>query len=402
MRIFSRYVLGQYLIPLVASWAVLTGIFLMDRLFLMFDLIISKGIEVRYVMEILFYSLPFVMAMSIPVATLAGAMMTFGRLAQDNEILALRSGGVRLFSVFLPVLEFTVLLSVSMVFFNLYLLPEANHRVRNMLADISSKKPTARLEEGEFNEDFPEYSIYIGRKDDRRSRIYDVTVFAKGRSGYSQISAPEGLLQTTPDERYLQMILYSSEIHEKQGANYRRIFSDTQIINLELNTALIQRERSYRSDREKNLPMLLQEIRAQNKQLQEYKTESRNPDAAGNIRKEELKLRVVSIKQGINRLWLEIHKAIAFALASLLFVCVGSALGGKLRRGGIGLAIVLSLIFFAFYYILLVGGESLAKTNRLTAWLAMWFPNIIFLPFTFELFWEVFFENSLVLRRFRR
>lgn len=374
----------------------------MDRLFLMFDLIISKGIDVRYVVEILLFSLPFVMAMSVPVATLAGAMMTFGRLAQDNEILALRSAGVKLFSVFLPVLAFTILLSFAMVFFNLYALPEANHRVRNMLADISSKKPTAQLEEGEFNEDFPEYSIYIGRKDERRSRIYDVTVFAKGRSGYSQISAPEGFLQTTPDERYLQMILYSSEIHEKQGTNYRRIFSDTQVINLELNTALIQRERSYRSDREKTLPMLLTEIQAQKKQLKDYETTAKDNTDNGDMREEETRLRIESMKQTINRLWLEIHKSIAFALAGILFVCVGSALGGKLRRGGIGLAIVLSLIFFAFYYILLVGGESLAKTNRMAAWIAMWLPNIVFLPFTIEFFWEVFFENSLVLRRFRR
>ena len=96
------------------------------------------------------------------------------------------------------------------------------------------------------------------------------------------------------------------------------------------------------------------------------------------------------------------HKSIAFAIAGIIFLCFGAALGGKLRRGGIGLAIVLSLIFFAFYYILLIGGENLAKSGKLVAWVAMWLPNLIFLPFTVEIFGEVFFENSLFLWRLRR
>ncbi|MCK4232449.1 LptF/LptG family permease, partial [candidate division WOR-3 bacterium] len=113
---FPRYVLRQYLVPLVLAWAVLTGVFLMDRLFLLVDLIVRKGLALQHVLEILLYTLPFVMAMSVPLASLAGAMMTFGRLAQDNEILALRSAGVRLFSVFVPMLWFTALLAGVMVY----------------------------------------------------------------------------------------------------------------------------------------------------------------------------------------------------------------------------------------------------------------------------------------------
>jgi lipopolysaccharide export system permease protein len=338
--------------------------------------------------------------MSVPLAALAGAMMTFGRLAQDNEIMALRSGGVRLFSIFLPVLGFTFLLAVAMVFFNLFVLPESNHRVRNLLSDVSSKKPTVRLEEGEFNDEFPGYSIYIGRKDDRTSRIYDVKISIKSRRGHSFIFSPEGTIDVTPDETYMQMVLYSSEVHEQIDNNYRRIFTDTQTINLPLNTDLIRRERTHRSEREMTLPMLVENIGKQEEKLVEY--EEALVRAPNKVKRKEYESRIEGVNKKINGMKVEIHKSIAFALAGIIFLCFGSALGGKLRKGGIGLAIVLSLVFFAFYYVLLIGGESLAKNGKITAWLAMWIPNFIFLPFTAEVFGEVFFESSLVLWRLRR
>lgn len=391
--------LRQYVLPLVAAWAVLTGVFLMDRLFLLFDLIIRKGVEVRHVLEILLYTLPFVMAMSVPLAALAGSMMTFGRLAQDKEILALRSAGVRLFSVFKVTLLFTLVLSAGMVFFNLYVLPEANHRARNMLADVSRKKPTIKLEEGIFNEGFPGYSIYIGRMNERESRIYDVIVYVKSSKIPTFITAGEGIIETTPDDRYIQLKLLESEIHEQEGANYRRIHSDTQLINLELNTDLIRRQRTSRSEREKTLTMLREGIEAKELELERLGEELGVVDEG--IKRTELERRIKSVELQINRLKVEIHKSIAFAIAGMLFLCFGAALGGKLRRSEIGFSIVLSLVFFAFYYILLIGAESLAKSGKLPAGLAMWLPNIIFLPFTLEIFAEVFFENSLILRRLR-
>lgn len=396
MRIFSRYILSQFTVPLALSWAVLTGIFLMDQLFLLFNLVITKGIEVRYVLEILLYAIPFVMAMSVPLATMSGSMMTFGRLAQDNEIVALRSAGVRLVDTFVPVFVFTVILSILMVFFNLYVLPESNHRERNMLADVSSKKPSVRLDEGLFNEGFPGYTIFIGSKDERNSKIYDVMVSVRNSA---LITAPEGSLVVTPDERYIVMTLYGAETHELVGTSYRRIRSDTQIINLELNTELIRRERTYRSEKEMTLPLLLKEIDSNKKQI--VSSRSDLAKTTNQLRKQELERRIKSLESRINVLNVEIHKSIAFSVAAVLFLFFGAALGGKLRKGGIGLAIVLSLIFFAFYYILVIGGEKFAKTGKMSAWLAMWLPNLIMIPFTVEIFSEVFFENSLILKKLR-
>ncbi|MBN2380759.1 LptF/LptG family permease [candidate division WOR-3 bacterium] len=401
MRRYSRYLVGRYLALLALSWAVLTGIFLMDQLFLLFNLLISKGVALKHVAETLLYVLPFVMAMSVPLAAMAGAMMAFGRLAQDNEIVALRSGGVRLFSVFQPILYVTILFSVLMIGFNLYVVPEANHRRRAMMSDVATKKPTVRLEPGRFNTDFRGYTIYIGDKNERKSLIYDIMITEDDPRVPSIITAPVGKIEITPDERYMQMILYDSETHQQVGGSYRRIMSDTQIINLEINTELIRRERSYRSERERTLPMLLEDIRVNKELLDGYRQEL-SSHGLDEVKRKETERRIQSQENLIANFKVEIHKAIAMAVAGILFVCFGAALGGKLRRGEIGLAIVLSLVFFAFYYIMVIGGEKFAKSGKIGVELAMWLPNLVFLPFTIEVFAEVFFESSLLLRKLRR
>ena len=373
----------------------------MDQLFLMFNLIITKGVELKHVAETLVYVLPFVMAMSVPLAAMAGAMMAFGRLAQDNEIVALRSAGVRLFSVLTPILLATFLLSVLMVGFNLYVVPEANHRRREIMGDVASKNPTVKLETGRFNTGFKGYTIYIGDMREKEQAIFDIMVSEDKPPVPTIITAPSGKLVTTPDERYMQMILYDSETHQQIGDSYRRIKSDTQIINLELNTELIRRERSYRNDREKTLSIMLEELDTNRVLITGYTNELAETDSA-DVRAKELERKIKSVKDKNNHLMVEIHKAVAMAIAGILFVCFGAALGGKLRRGEIGLAIVLSLIFFAFYYIMIIGLEKYAKSGKIGAALAMWLPNLVFLPFTVEVFAEVFFERSLILKRWRR
>jgi len=237
--------------------------------------------------------------------------------------------------------------------------------------------------------------------DERQSTLYDIMVTLNNPRIPTIITAPRGKLEKTPDEHYMQLILYDSETHEQAEQNYRRIKSDTQVINLLIDTDLIRRERDYRSEREKNFTMMLRDIKADKEQINTYKAELEKPNTT-EVRRQELERRIESTKKFIASLMVEINKAVAMAVAGILFVCFGAALGGKLRRGEIGLAIVLSLIFFAFYYVLTIGGEKFAKTGKIDPALGMWLPNLIFLPFTIEVFAEVFFESSLVLRKLRR
>lgn len=400
MKIFTKYVIKEFLGPFLISVGVLTFIFLMDRLFLLVDLIVKKGVKLINVIELLAYNLPFVIAMTIPLSILSGAMMSFGRLSQDNEIEAMRTSGVGLFMVFKPLLLLNILIMFLMFFFDSFILPEANHRARNLLSDISRKKPTVRFEEGIFNEDFPGYTIYIGKKDEKHSRIYDIMIYQKKSKSPTLILAKEGKIRITPDEKYLQMILYHTEVHELVGDGYRRLKSDTQTINFLMNTALIRRERKYRTDAEMPITLLLKRI----KKLKEHEKEmvkrieiikkklknEKNPRIKAEL------LRISSLKQKINRYLVEVNKMIVMPIAGIIFLYFGASLGVKLKKGGIGTAIVTSLIFFAVYYVLLLAGEDLGDRNKLSPFISIWLPNIFFIPLTFVLYHESFYEKNLL------
>ncbi len=391
--------------PFLISLGVLTFIFLMDRLFLLVDLIVKKGVKFINVIELLGYSLPFVIAMTVPLSVLSGAMMCFGRLSQDNEIDAMRTSGIALFTIFKPLFFLNLLIMAFMVLFDAFVLPESNHRARNLLADISRKKPAVKLEEGIFNEDFPGYTIYIGKKDEKHSKIYDVLVYEKKKRIPTLISAKKGIIKTTPDERYMQMILYNTEVHELLHKSYRKLKSETLIINFPLNTALIRRERKYRTDREMTFTMLLKKIKklrkSKKKEEQSLEKLKRECTHMEDPRIRAVNVRVNSIQQKLNKYFVELNKMIVMPLAGILFLFFGASLGVKLKKGGIGISIVVSLVFFAVYYILLLAGEDLGDRGKISPFISMWIPNVFFVPLTLVLYYEVFHEKNPLKKVFR-
>lgn len=379
----------------------------MNRLFLLADLIIGKGVALLNVLELLLYTLPSVIAVSVPLAILSGSIMVFGRLSQDNEIIAIRAGGVNPGKIFKPFLGLNIAIAVLMGGFDGFILPEGNYRARNLLSDISRKRPAIKLEEGIFNVDFPEYTIYIGKKDEKKSKIYDVLVYQKKGKAPILAIAKEGKLSTTPDEKYLQMTLLDSEVHELTENGYRKLSTGVQTINFEMNTELIRRERKHRADTEMSFPLLIKEAITLNRKKQEEmekleKILATQKNSENNPRVMEKKAKIESLKRLAYRYLVEANKMIVFPIAGLIFLYLGASLGVKLRKGGMGLAIILALIFFAVYYVLLIAGEDFADRGKINPCLAIWLPNLIFLPIALELYNNAFNECSFFKKLFRK
>jgi lipopolysaccharide export system permease protein len=403
VKLLDRYLLREFTGPLFLGWGVLTFILLMDRLFLLIDLIINKGLRITVVGEILITSLPFIVASTVPMAVLLASVMVFGRLAQDNEFAAVKSSGTNPFRLSLPLIVYAAVLAGLMVFFNDRIMPEANHRVRNLMQDVSTKRPAVRILEGVFMSDFEGYTIFIGNKDERNSKIYNVTVFEKaGRVVPAIITAREGRLETTPDERYITMELFAGEIHESVGASYRKLNFDKHTINIPLNTKLIRQEREYRSDREMDLGRLFKKITPLNKeiaasraQLARLKKDTLNPEVL-KVKTREEQMRLDFKKKEKNRYLVEVNKKFSLPFGCLIFLFFGAPVGLLIRRGGFGAGFLSSLVIFAFYYILLLAGEGLADVGKLSAFWAMWLPNFILIPVAAELTSRVYFEKSLL------
>ncbi len=156
MKIIHRYVLREHLAPLTFSLSALTWLLLINYIAKHFGDLVGKGLPSSVISQFFLLSVPFTVAMTLPMSVLVATLYAFSRLAGDNEITALKASGVSLVRLLVPVLVVAGLFSVGMVAFNDSVLPSANHRLRTLQGDIARKKPTFALREQILNEVSPQ------------------------------------------------------------------------------------------------------------------------------------------------------------------------------------------------------------------------------------------------------
>ncbi|MEW6684711.1 MAG: LptF/LptG family permease [Candidatus Edwardsbacteria bacterium] len=390
MQIIDRYILKEHLIPFLLGFSVFTFILFMDRLFELIDLIVGKGLALFTVLEVFFLSLPFMIALTVPMAVLVASLMAFGRLSQDNEIIAFKSSGLLFLRLIRAPFFASIILFGLMILFNDRILPESNHKVKNLLIDINQKRPALRLKEGTFMSDFEGYNIWIKRIDSRQSKLYDIVIYEKIKDGTPRtITAKKANLYYSAENKTLTLQLSSGEIHEvdaQNPANYRKLVFPSYTINLPLDLSFQRQEREYRSDREMTIAMMEREIARLKK---EYEIIKRIPPKLGAAEILNLKYKQMEI----DRYKVEIHKKFAIPFACFIFVFLGSSLGVLVKKGGAGIGFGLSLGFFLLYYICLIGGEELADRQFISPFLAMWGANIILGILSIYLVWRTVHEH---------
>jgi len=426
--ILRLYVLRLHLVPLLLGFGVVTFILEMDVMFDYLDLVVNRGVAPGTVAQLFLLSLGYIVALSVPCGVLVSVLMTFGRLSQDNEITALRASGVNLASVMLGPLAGALVLSVGLTLFNNHVLPESNHAFANLLIDIGRKRPTARLQEGVFITDFPGYNLLVQSVNGRTNEMRGVTIYQMNAGGPpTTILAKSGFLSYTPDGKNAVLELKDGEIHEipadEAGAKrYRRMVFKTHIIYIAGAGGMLERTvRSSRSDREMsardlaterarvvdNYRVSLASHRAHLAQMglspaataliapEQVPWTRRLAGAIGGVfgRRDSLdqftrdrpaaraevemwRMEREGLRRRIASLSVEYQKKFSLPAACVVFVLIGAPIGMRVRRAGPAVAFV-SIAFFLFYYLCLVGGEELANRLMLPAWLSMWLPNIV-------------------------
>ncbi len=433
----DKYILREHLVPFLFGFLVVTFLLSMDFIFDYIDLFLTKGVPGLVVLELYLLGLGWMCAMSIPCAALVAPLMAYGRMAQDNEITALKGAGVHLFRVVRPALGAAVLLAIALTKFNNHILPETNHRFANLLADINRKRPTLEITEGVFIHDLPGYSLLVESVDPRTSELTGVTIYEKKGPDTrpTTIIAKRGHLAYGQGGETLTFTLYDGEIHQvPEGARttkYQRLRFNQHVINIKgISSDLVRTDRSTRSDREMSTKMMRERLgeleTERQKMLAEVDTlaataglegrpglERAVGDAAktpwwhklralgGVIRigprvappvvqadstavltgaaHAQAQVKLVNLRhkeKRINAFRVEIHKKFAIPVACVVFVLIGAPLGIRAKRGGVAVGFV-SVLFFLFYYICLIGGEQLADRLLLPPWLAMWIANLV-------------------------
>ena len=433
MNTLNKYLFKQSLIPFLLSVAVITTVLFLQFLIRAVDRFLGKGLDALTIFEYLYLNLAWIIALSVPMSLLISSVMTFGRMAQQNEITALKSAGVNLYNIIKPALWFGAMVATALCFFNNFILPEMNYNARLLARDIYKKKPELSIEPGYFVDMIPQYTMIVKEMDGKDFK--DVKIFSKNqKSEQTTIYANQGSLSS--DGNMITIDLQDGEIHEIDLSDYdyyRKIRFKTHQIIISMDDLMLNRtSESNRTDREMRVPQMIQEIE-KNKilinqiydRIENVKKEIgiTNPNAntleiieneiellkekKANIIKEdrdynedvpvsafENKDYILSLTNNArqfkneftlienyektnNKFKVEIHKKFTLALACILFTMVGAPLGILVRNGGMTIASGLSIAFFLVYYILLIWEEQLADRNLINPGLGSWLPNII-------------------------
>ena len=440
MRLLTRYILKQLLSPFLFSLLIIIFVLFTQFLLRAIDRFIGKGLDIGTIFEYLFLNLGWIAALSVPMAVLVAALMSFGQFSEDNEITAMRASGISFNTILRPAILFGITISGLLILFNSFIMPEMNFKARMLSGDIYRKRPDLNIEPGYFMDDLPSYSMII--RDKEGDTLKDVRIFSKG-SGQTQTSihSKTGELSTIDDAIVLDM--FNGEIHEldtRDFGNYRRIEFDKHKITIAADDLFLnRRDTTSRSDREMTVPMIFDKRENISKRIdivnsrigraftrtgldsivpnsfdeskgilldykksynadtsftadQKYKKEKDINITERQLRNEYNLLR--SYMKSSSKYEVELHKKFSLPIACILFVMTGASLGVLFRKGGFTIAVGLSFGFFLIYYIMMIGGEDLADRNIVSPIVGVWSPNVILLAISMYLILHTIKEQA--------
>ena len=257
VRILSRYILRQHLPPLGYAIAALTFAMLVNQVAKQFGNFVGKGLPWGAIFEVFALSIPFIVAMTLPMAVLVAVMYTFSHLAADNEVTAMKANGISIGRILAPVLGGAAVMTMISLFWNDQVLPRSNHTLRTLLVDIQRKKPTFQLKEQVINEVVPgQFFLRAARIDPAANTLNDVTIYdLQDPDRRRIIMADSGRMAYTGGGTDLYLTLRDGEVHEIKRTDpehFNRTFYTVNRIKVEgvSNTFETTKNDEFRSDRE--------------------------------------------------------------------------------------------------------------------------------------------------------
>jgi lipopolysaccharide export system permease protein len=216
MRLLSRYLLRQLAGPFFFALGALTSMLLLNQIAKRFPDLVGKGLTVDVISEVLLLSLPFIIALTLPMAVLVAVLYSFSHLAADNELTAMRAGGISVGQMLRPVFLAGVAVAATNFFFIDQVLPRSNARLRNLQMDIARKKPTFTMREQAINPVPPtEYFIRASRIEAATGRMRDVTIYDLSLPTARRIVyADSGVMAFEASGEDMRVLLHAGVVHE--------------------------------------------------------------------------------------------------------------------------------------------------------------------------------------------
>ena len=492
MKRLHILILKSFIGPFILIFFIVLFILLMQFLWRYIDDLVGKGLEFNIIAELLLYTSASLVPMALPLAILMASLMTFGNMGEFYELTAIKSSGISLQRIMMPLIITVVFISIGAFFFANEVLPYTNLKMRSLLYDVRNQRPEIQILPGSFYNGIDGYSLRVDRKDPATNMLYNVKIYdhSQGRGNTSVIIADSGKMIVTEDERDLIVTLYNGYSYNEleDEMNYRKKqsfphrfdrFEEERMIiqlvgfaltrtdeslfrnhysmldikqlgamrdsinvdigNLEnmmsntlINSNYFRKRASSFPHRE--YPNIVTETerskpsRIKTPKIEGYERDipsverrvvpmeskpvrkiisgkiNTNPEIYKNLydrltlhEKENVmdaalsyarsaRTYVVSSEntvdaktRNLRRFEIEWHRKFTLAFACFIFLFIGAPLGAIIRKGGLGFPLVLSTLFFIFYYVISLMGEKVVRESIVTDYQGMWFASLIFL-----------------------
>lgn len=442
MKKLYKLILSSFLGSFIFTFFIVIFVLLMQFLWVYVDDLVGKGLSFKILMELFFHASVTFVPMALPLAILLASIMSFGDLGEHYELVAIKASGISLWTAMRPLLIFSIMLSGLAFIFSNSINPVAMLKFKTLLFDIRRQKLAFDIKEGQFYKDIENYVIYVDKKGKDGSTIYGVKIYDHTeRQGNTKIMvADSGMMSLSPNQRTIIFTLYNGHNYTEdisEEATYRTkrpfermSFREEQIkFSLEsfdltrsnedmyksyqammnthqLSMALDSLEQRY-DDRQASFRVSFKQRLSNyesgkrhdtrdttlNAQLEWPLLDHLDPSSRSNVietavglsrnakenvsfHKQDFQAQTLNIKKH-KKEW---HKKFTLSFACLIFFFIGAPLGAIIRKGGMGLPVVISVLFFVIYYIISTVAERMAEFGDLNMFLGVWISSIIIFP----------------------
>jgi lipopolysaccharide export system permease protein len=437
LKTLHKLVLKAFFTPFLGTFFTMLFVLLMQNVWKYVDDLIGKGLEWNVILEIAFYIIPTLVPLALPLAILLSSLMAFGKLGETYELTALKSSGISLYKIMSPLLIMICIISITAFFFSNHVIPYSNMKFKTLLYDIMNKKLALNIREGVFFNDIEGYSIKVNRKDAEGRLLEDILIYdhSEKMGNTKVIKAKRGSMYTSDSDRYLYLDLYDGYSYEEvepknpkkridspfarssfksqkirfdmasfqlERSDEERYSNVAQFMNLKqlqessdsLNSTINKRINTFK---EKLLSYYqfesLDTLDFSKKQAEvfSYSSISKNKQkrltkAAANLvrssksyiynSRRELKYK----HKKLRRANVEWHRKFTLSFACIVLFLIGAPLGAIIRKGGMGMPVLISILFFLAYHISSITGEKSAIQGVLSIPFGMWLSAFILTP----------------------
>jgi len=402
------------------------------------DQLFGKNLGAGIYAELFLYFAGFMVPQAMPLAILLACLITYGSLGEHNELAAIKSAGISLVRILAPIGFVVALASVGLYFYNDIILPKANLKAFSLLYDIKSKKVALDIKPKVFYYDLPGFTVKIDAKDPNDEQalkgviIYD---HSDGIGNNKVTMAERGRMYTILQDKYLVLELYNGKNFSDVVSNQpteEYVINEFKRSKLVFNLSSFDLSRTnvelFRSNRMmRNLKELNTDVdslgREYDKTLKSY-DESLNYYFINQVRadttkkarlitlnydslintksiKDAEKLGILSfatnqarnvksyvqgqddqlrgLRKERNVFEVEAYKKFTSPVACFILFLIGAPLGAIIRKGGLGVPVLVGIVFFILFYLLLSNGEKAAKESQLPVWAGMLGGEIVLL-----------------------